>query len=69
MSPVGCHTYMGWAHVADKIGFRQELEHFALCVRTRAEPRTSGADAVRTQALMDRLLGAMGLPLEDRPEG
>jgi len=60
---------MGWAHVADKMGFRQELEHFALCVRTRAESRTSGADAVRTQALMDRLLGAMGLPLEDRPEG
>ena len=36
---------------------------------TRAEPRTSGADAVRTQALMDRLLQAMGLPLEDRPGG
>jgi virulence factor len=59
--------HMGWAQVSDKMGFRQELEHFVLCVRTRAVPRTSGADAVRTQALMDRLLGAMGLPLEDRP--
>lgn len=61
--------HMGWAHVADKLGFRQELEHFVECVGTRAEPRTSGADAVRTQALMDRLLQAMGLPLEDRPHG
>ena len=61
--------HMGWAHVADKMGFRQELEHFVECVRTRAEPRTSGADAMRTQALMDRLLQAMGLPLEDQPGG
>jgi virulence factor len=61
--------HMGWAHVADKMGFRQELEHFVECVRTRAEPRTSGADAMRSQALMDRLLQAMGLPLEDRPGG
>ena len=61
--------HMGWAHVADKMGFRQELEHFVECVRTRAGPRTSGADAMRTQALMDRLLQAMGLPLEDRPGG
>ena len=61
--------HMGWAHVADKMGFRQELEHFVECMRTRAEPRTSGADAMRTQALMDRLLQAMGLPLEDRPGG
>jgi virulence factor len=65
MTPI----HMGWAHVADKLGFRQELEHFVECVRTRAEPRTSGADAVRTQALMDRLLHAMGLPLEDQPHG
>jgi hypothetical protein len=48
---------------------RWELEHFVECVGTRAEPRTSGADAVRTQALMDRLLQAMGLPLEDQPHG
>jgi virulence factor len=61
--------HMGWAHVADKMGFRQELEHFVECVRTRAEPRTSGADAVRTQALMDRLLQAMGLPVQDRAGG
>jgi virulence factor len=60
-------VHMGWAQVADKMGFRQELEHFLACVRTRAEPRTSGADAVRTQALMDRLLGAMGLPVGEGP--
>jgi virulence factor len=61
--------HMGWAHVADKMGFRQELEHFVACVQTRAAPRTSGADAVRTQALMDRLLQAMGLPVQDRAGG
>jgi len=65
MTPIN----MGWAHVVDKLGFRQELEHFVECVGTRAEPRTSGADAVRTQGLMDRLLQAMGLPLEDQPHG
>jgi virulence factor len=58
---------MGWAHVVDKMGFRQEVAHFLDCVRTRAIPRTSGAEAVRTQALMDRLLQAMGLPLADKP--
>jgi hypothetical protein len=50
------------------MGFRREFEPFALRVRTRAEPRTSGADAVRTQALMDCLLPAMGLPLKARFE-
>lgn len=39
-------------------------EHFVECARTRAEPRTPGADAVRTQAFMGRLLQAMGRPLE-----
>lgn len=58
--------HMGWAQVVDKMGFRQEVDHFFDCVRTRATPRTSGADAARTQALMDRLLAAMGLPVEDR---
>jgi virulence factor len=60
--------HMGWAQVVDKMGFRQEIAHFLDCVRTRATPRTSGVEAARTQALMDRLLQAMGLPLgEDRP--
>ena len=36
MTPI----YMGWVHVAEKLGFRQELEHFVECLRTRAEPRT-----------------------------
>lgn len=61
--------HMGWAHVADKMGFRQEVEHFFECVRTRQEPRTSAAEAVRTQALMDRLLKALGLPLSGKDEG
>ena len=62
MTPI----HMGWAHVVDKMGFRQEVAHFLDCVRTRATPRTSGAEAVRTQALMDRLLQAMGLPLGEK---
>jgi virulence factor len=64
MTPV----HMGWAQVVDKMGFRQEVEHFLECVRTRQEPRTSAAEALRTQALMDRLLQAMGLPLQGKEE-
>jgi virulence factor len=62
-------VHMGWAHVADKMGFRPELAHFVDCVRTRREPRTSGADAMRTQALMDRLLEAIGLPTRGKEDG
>jgi virulence factor len=60
--------HSGWAHVADKMGFRPELAHFVECVRTRREPRTSGADAMRTQALMDRLLEAVGLPTREKED-
>jgi hypothetical protein len=55
----------GGAHVAATMGFRPKLEHVAPCDRTRPAPRTSGADAVRTPAVTDRLLGALGRPLED----
>jgi virulence factor len=61
--------HMGWAQVVDKMGFRPELAHFVECVRTRRPPRTSGADATRTQALMDRLLDAMGLPTRGEEDG
>ena len=54
---------MGWV---GKMGLRPEVCHFFECVRTRQTPTTSGPEAVRTQALMDRLLLAMGLPLAGR---
>lgn len=60
--------HMGWAHVADTMGFRQEVEHFFDCVRTRQAPRTGAAEAVKTQALMDRILRAVGLPLQGKEE-
>lgn len=59
-------THMGWAQVVDKMGFRQEVAHFFDCVRTRREPRTGAVEALRTQALMNRLLEAMGLPLSGK---
>jgi virulence factor len=57
---------MGWAAVADKMGFRQEVEHFLACVRTRTEPRTSGQAVLGTHRLMHDLLVAAGLPGLDR---
>jgi virulence factor len=53
---------MGWAAVADKMGFRQEVEHFLACVRDRSEPRTSGPAVLGTHRLMHDLLVAAGLP-------
>jgi virulence factor len=53
---------MGWAAVADKMGFRQEVEHFLECVRARSEPRTSGQAVLGTHRLMHELLVAAGLP-------
>ncbi len=54
---------MGWAAVEDKMGFRQEVEHFVACVRARREPRTSGRAVLGTHRLMHELLVAAGLPV------
>lgn len=53
---------MGWAQVADKMGFRAEDEHFFDCLRTGKKPLTDGADAFKSHELMNRILKAAGLP-------
>ena len=53
---------MGWARVEDKLGFRQEVEHFIDCVRNDRQPLTNGDDAVKTHELIDAILRKAGLP-------
>lgn len=53
---------MGWARLEDKMGFKQEVEHFIDCVRTGQQPLSNGADAVRTHELVDAILRKAGLP-------
>lgn len=56
----------GWADVNRTLGFGPEVTHFIECVRQRRTPRTPGRDALRTQVLVDEILRAAGLPLEDK---
>jgi virulence factor len=56
----------GWAEVNRTMGFGPEVSHFVDCVRHRRQPRTPGHDALRTQVLVDEILRAAGLPLEDK---
>jgi virulence factor len=58
----------GWAEVNRTMGFGPEVTHFIDCVRHRQQPRTSGRDALRTQELVDEILRAAGLPLEDKSQ-
>ena len=53
---------VGWPRVEDKMGFRQEVEHFVDCVRKRAQPLTSGEDAYKTHLLVHEILTKAGLP-------
>lgn len=56
---------MGWAQATQSMGFAPEVDHFVECVRERRQPLTNGADAVRTQELMEALIAAAGLPVVD----
>jgi virulence factor len=56
----------GWAEVNRTMGFGPEVSHFIDCVRHRRQPRTPGWDALRTQVLVDEILHAAGLPLDDK---
>lgn len=58
----------GWAEVNRTMGFGPEVSHFIDCVRHRRQPRTPGSDALRTQMLVDEILRAAGLPLEDKTD-
>lgn len=53
---------MGWSSVHDRLGFRQEVQDFLEAVRGGGQPRISPQDALETHVLMDRILGAAGLP-------
>ena len=57
----------GWATATQTFGFAGAVHHFLDRVRDRAEPLTSGADAVKTQQLLDRILEVAGLPTEEQP--
>lgn len=56
----------GWARVGYTLGFEQEIDHFVECVRERRTPLTSGAEALRTQVLVEEILRDAGLPTTDR---
>ena len=51
-----------FADTIERLGFKQCLEHFFHCVRTRETPLTSAEDAFKTHELMDRILRSAGLP-------
>ena len=57
----------GWATATQTFGFADAVHHFLDRVRDRAQPLTSGADAVQTQVLLDRILSAAGLPTQEQP--
>ncbi|MCM6761650.1 Gfo/Idh/MocA family oxidoreductase [Rathayibacter sp. ZW T2_19] len=56
----------GWATATQTFGFAGAVHHFLDRVRDRQEPLTSGADAAKTQLLLDRILSAAGLPIEEQ---
>lgn len=57
----------GWATATQTFGFADAVHHFLDRVRDRQEPLTSGAEAAKTQLLLDRILSAAGLPTEEQP--
>ncbi|WP_045731805.1 Gfo/Idh/MocA family protein [Pseudarthrobacter chlorophenolicus] len=56
----------GWATATDTLGFSAAVHHFLDRVADRAQPLTSGREAVRTQRLLDQILAAAGLPAEEQ---
>lgn len=56
---------MGWADVTTTAGFAPAVDHFLKSVRTRTSPLTDGHEAVKTQELMEQILVATGLPIDD----
>ncbi len=58
----------GWAQVNATMGFGPEVVHFLECVKERRQPLTDGKEAVKTQQLMEEILRAAGLPVEDRAD-
>lgn len=57
----------GWATATQTFGFAAAVSHFLDRVRDRKQPLTSGTEAAKTQLLLDRILSAAGLPVEEQP--
>lgn len=57
----------GWATATQTFGFAGAVHHFLDRVRDRRQPLTSGAEAAKTQLLLDQILSAAGLPTEEQP--
>lgn len=57
----------GWVEATQTLGFAPEVKHFIECIRERRQPRTNGLEALRTQELVEEILRAAHLPLEDDP--
>jgi virulence factor len=57
----------GWPTATQTFGFAAAVHHFLDRVRDRHAPLTSGAEAAKTQILLDRILSAAGLPTEEQP--
>lgn len=56
----------GWATATQTFGFAAAVHHFIDRVRDRQEPLTSGAEAAKTQQLLERILSSAGLPTEEQ---
>ncbi|MGV2985743.1 Gfo/Idh/MocA family protein [Microbacterium sp. AGC85] len=57
----------GWATATNTFGFSGAVHHFLDRVRDRQQPLTSGAEAAKTQRLLDQILVTAGLPTEEQP--
>ena len=53
---------MGWADVKENLGFRKQVQSFLECVKTRNQPPTCAAEALKTHILMDKILRQASLP-------
>lgn len=56
----------GWTTATNTLGFSAAVHHFLDRVRDRAAPLTSGREAAHTQALLDAILHAAGLPVQEQ---
>ena len=56
---------MGWAKSEDRLGFTAAAAHFFECVRQDRTPLTCPQDALKTHALLNRILRSAGLPAMD----
>ncbi|MCZ4590090.1 Gfo/Idh/MocA family oxidoreductase [Rhodococcus opacus] len=56
----------GWATATETFGFADAVHHFLDRIRDRQEPLTSGWEAAKTQRLLDQILQAAGLPIEEQ---